>query len=45
MDVDQDVHSMDVDDPPLNSSGKGGQHFLFPGEIVNRKQQVHHMQM
>ena len=44
MDVDQD-HSMDVDDPPLNSSDEGEQRLPFPGEIVNGKRQVRYMRM
>ncbi|EDR02425.1 uncharacterized protein LACBIDRAFT_309400 [Laccaria bicolor S238N-H82] len=47
MDVDQDIDSMDVDNPPLNSNSndEGEQRLLFPGEIVNGKRQVRYMRI
>ena len=45
MDVDQNIDSMDVDDPPLNSNDEGEQCLPFPGEIVNGKRQVRYMRM
>ena len=45
MDVDQNIDSMDVDDPPLNSNDEGEQRLPFPGEIVNGKRQVRYMRM
>jgi len=43
MDVCQDIDSMDVDGPPLNSNDEG--ELPFPGEIINGKRQVRYMQM
>ena len=45
MGVDQEVNSMDVNNPPLNSNDEGEQCLLIPGEIINGKRQVHYMWM